>query len=31
VKLAASLEPEKKEINKEVLPKSTFKNLQVKQ
>ncbi len=31
VKIAASLQPEKKEIRKQGLPKSTFKNLRVKQ
>jgi subtilisin family serine protease len=31
VKIAATLQPLKKEIKKEVLPKSTFKNLKVKQ
>lgn len=31
VKIAATLEPVKKEIKKETLPKSTFKNLKVKQ
>lgn len=31
VKVAASLQPEKKEIRKQVLPKSTFKNIPVKQ
>ncbi|HEX8356741.1 MAG TPA: S8 family peptidase [Segetibacter sp.] len=30
VKLAATLQPEKKEVKKETLPKSTFKNVKVK-
>jgi len=30
VKIAASLQPEKKEIRKEVLPKSSFKNLRAR-
>lgn len=31
VKIAASLQPEKKDIRKQILPKSSFKNLRVKQ